>query len=44
MSLWLNRIVNNPLLETNLTVFGALITFYVAESTKLHVSGILAIV
>ena len=43
-SLWLKRIVNNPLLETNLTVCATFLVFYTAETTDLHVSGILALV
>lgn len=43
VSLWLSRIVNNPILEVNLTVFSAYILFYIAES-ELKVSGILAMV
>ena len=42
-SMWLNRIVNNPFMEANLTVFSAYLLFYVAESV-LMVSGILAMV
>ena len=40
----LRRIHNNPVLECNTTVFSAYLVFFVAESTDLHVSGILAIV
>ncbi|CAI2372249.1 unnamed protein product [Moneuplotes crassus] len=44
ISLWLKRIVNNSILETNLTIVGAYMVFYVAESWELEVSGILALV
>jgi NhaP-type Na+/H+ or K+/H+ antiporter len=40
----LRRIHNNAVLECNTTVFAAYLVFFVAESTDLHVSGILAIV
>lgn len=43
VSFWLSRIVNNPILEVNLTVFSAYMLFYIAES-ELKVSGILAMV
>lgn len=43
MSFWLKRILNDPTLEVNLTVFGAYLLFYTAESV-LKVSGILALV
>ena len=43
MSFWLSRIVNQPILEINITLFGAYLLFYTAESI-LHVSGILAMV
>ena len=41
--MWLQRIVNNPFLEVNLTIFSAYMLFYVAESV-ISVSGILAMV
>ena len=44
ITLWLRRIVNNPILETNLTIVGAFLVFYTAEGTDLEVSGILALV
>lgn len=44
ISFWLRRIVNNSVLETNLTIIGAYLCFFVAEMTVLHVSGILALV
>ncbi|CAI2372737.1 unnamed protein product [Moneuplotes crassus] len=44
ISLWLKRILNNSILETNLTIVGAYMVFYVAESWELEVSGILALV
>jgi hypothetical protein len=44
VSWWLKRIVNNSLLETNLTIVAAYLTFYVAESWETEVSGILALV
>lgn len=44
MSLWLYFIVNQPVLETNLTIAGAFMVFYLSEFTDLHVSGILAVV
>lgn len=44
ITIWLSRIVNNSLLETNLTVVVAYIAFYTAEFTKLEVSGILSLV
>jgi len=40
----LSRVHNDAVREMNATVFTAYLLFYVAESTKLHVSGILAIV
>ena len=40
----LRRIHNNFVLEVNTTIFACYILFYVAESTPLHVSGILALV
>lgn len=40
----LSRIHNNFVLEVNSTVFVAYLIFFVAESTPLHVSGILALV
>ena len=43
LSYWLNKIVNNAFLEINLTIFGAYLLFYMAESV-LKVSGILAMV
>lgn len=43
-SFWLRRIINNSILETNLTIFTAYLMFYTAEATVLHVSGILGLV
>ena len=43
LSWWLKRIVNNPILEVNLTIVGAYLLFYLAEFS-LKVSGILAMV
>lgn len=40
----LSRIHNDAVREMNATIFISYLLFYVAESTKLHVSGILAIV
>ena len=40
----LKRIHNNAVLEVNATIFTSYLIFYIAESTSLHVSGILAIV
>jgi NhaP-type Na+/H+ or K+/H+ antiporter len=40
----LGRIHNDAVREMNATVFVSYLLFYLAESTKLHVSGILAIV
>jgi NhaP-type Na+/H+ or K+/H+ antiporter len=40
----LRRIHNNFVLEVNTTIFGSYLIFFLAESTPLHVSGILAIV
>lgn len=44
MSMWLKRIVNNSILETNITIVGAYLAFYTAEFWELEVSGILALV
>ena len=43
LSILLSRIHNNGVLEVNATIFISYITFYVAENTPVHVSGILAI-
>lgn len=40
----LRRIHNNFVLEVNTTIFGSYLIFFLAESTPIHVSGILAIV
>ena len=40
----LKRIHNNFILEVNTTIFGSYLMFFLAESTDLHVSGILALV
>mmetsp|Transcript_5431 Transcript_5431/g.9149 ORF Transcript_5431/g.9149 Transcript_5431/m.9149 type:complete len:461 (+) Transcript_5431:541-1923(+) len=40
----LKRIHNNFVLEVNTTIFASYLLFFVAESTSVHVSGILAIV
>ena len=42
--MWLRRIVDNPVLETNLTIMTAYLVFYTSEFTILKVSGILALV
>ena len=42
--IWLKFIVNNSVLETNLTIIVAYLAFYVSEFTFLKVSGILALV
>jgi len=44
VSLWLKRIVNNSILETNLTIVAAYLVFYGAEMWHLEVSGILSLV
>jgi NhaP-type Na+/H+ or K+/H+ antiporter len=44
MSLILKRIHNNFVLEVNTTIVGSYLVFFIAESTALHISGILAIV
>jgi NhaP-type Na+/H+ or K+/H+ antiporter len=44
LSMLLSRIHNNGVLEVNSTIFVSYLTFYVAENTSLHVSGILALV
>lgn len=44
LSFILSRIHNNGVLEVNATIFVSYIIFYIAESTPLHVSGILALV
>lgn len=41
---WLARINKSPILEANLTVTIAYLTFFIAESAVVHVSGILALV
>ena len=41
---FLRRIHNNFILEVNTTIFACYLIFYAAECTKLHVSGILALV
>lgn len=40
----LKRLYNNFVLEVNTTIFSGYLLFFLAESTTLHVSGILAIV
>jgi len=40
----LNRLHNEPVLEVNLTLCFAYMTFFMAENTRLEVSGILALV
>ena len=42
--MWLRRIVDNPVLETNLTIMTAYLVFYTSEFTILKVSGILSLV
>ena len=44
MVFWLSRVHNKPVLEANLTVTFAYLTFYTAEHPRVHVSGILTIV
>jgi len=44
MSMILKRIHNNFVLEVNTTIVGSYLVFFIAESTPLHISGILAIV
>lgn len=44
MTFILRRIHNNFVLEVNTTIFASYLIFFVAESTPVHVSGILAIV
>jgi len=41
---WLSFIHFNPVLEVNLTICFAFVTFFIAEHPVIHVSGILAIV
>jgi CPA1 family monovalent cation:H+ antiporter len=43
LSFLLSRIHNNGVLEVNATIFVSYMTFYVAENTAVHVSGILAL-
>jgi NhaP-type Na+/H+ or K+/H+ antiporter len=44
LSFMLKRIHNNGVLEVNATIFTSYILFFIAESTPVHVSGILCIV
>ena len=44
MSFLLRRIHNNFVLEVNTTIFISYLLFFIAESTSVHVSGILAVV
>lgn len=44
MCIWLNKIQNDPVQETTLTIVTTYLLFYVAEVTCLQVSGALAIV
>ena len=44
VSLILQRIHNNFVLEVNITIVAAYLVFFLAENTGLHVSGILALV
>jgi NhaP-type Na+/H+ or K+/H+ antiporter len=44
MSAILKRIHNNGVLEVNTTIFVSYLIFFIAESTPVHVSGILAVV
>jgi len=44
ISFWLKRIINNPILETNITIVAIYLLFYISEFTELHVSGMLALV
>lgn len=41
---WLRRIVDDPVLEVNLTIIASYFVFYIAEFTPVHISGILALV
>jgi NhaP-type Na+/H+ or K+/H+ antiporter len=41
---WLRRIVDDPVLEVNLTIIASYFVFYIAEFTSVHISGILALV
>jgi NhaP-type Na+/H+ or K+/H+ antiporter len=44
MIIWLKRIVNDHIQETNLTLVSAYLLFWIAEQTKLHASGAIATV
>lgn len=44
VSFMLKRIHNNFILEVNTTIFSSYLIFFLAESTPVHVSGILALV
>jgi NhaP-type Na+/H+ or K+/H+ antiporter len=44
LSVWLNRLVNHPVLETLLTLLTAYLLFFTADATDLHVSGAISIV
>eukprot|EP00753_Platysulcus_tardus_P007775 PLAT15481.1.p1 GENE.PLAT15481.1~~PLAT15481.1.p1 ORF type:complete len:1352 (-),score=644.53 PLAT15481.1:882-4937(-) len=44
LALCLERIVDEPVHEVTFTVLVSYLTFYVAEATQLHVSGVLAVV
>ena len=44
MTWWMRFMHNNPLLEVNLTVFATYLIFFIAEFTKIEVSGVLAVV
>jgi NhaP-type Na+/H+ or K+/H+ antiporter len=44
MTWWLKRMLNEPVLEVNLTIMFSYLVFWIAEFSGLHVSGILAIV
>ena len=41
ITIWLKLILNNSILETNITIITAYLAFYTAEMTDLEVSGIL---
>lgn len=42
--LWLNRVYNDAMIETSLTIFVAYLTFWIAEHPLVEVSSVLAVV
>ena len=44
MVFWIKRVFNDSVLEVMITFFSVYLVFFIAESTALHVSGILALV